>query len=90
MSRETLITGGPNNMDLMMSLFSTQKQPHFVFFSTPQGETLKMRIRGLDQEDESGESWNITALVELPGPLIMRTELLFYYSAKNRRGHINI
>ncbi len=89
MSRE-VITGGPNNMSLMMSLFSTEEQPYFVFFSTTSGETLKMQIRGLVQEDGSGESWNVTAAMELPGPLILRTEVKFYYSAKFRRGTLNI
>lgn len=87
------IVGGPGKFDIMVSLFEgNPENRHTVEFTlettygpNPLTTKLKVAVTGVQQEDGSGESWNISGWVS-NGP---RAHFKCYYSSRNRHGNFS-
>jgi hypothetical protein len=90
MIRETDVTGGPSEQQMMFSLFRPADgngSLHFAVTFTPRGGgSVTVLVNRLEREDGSGRSWNIEGfLIDEKGRWL---SMKGYYSSKKRIGHI--
>lgn len=86
------VAQGPSKFDLMTSLFEVNSQTHkWVTFHARWGHDIRektfpiqARIIGVEQEDGSGESWNITFCDQ------SNRFGTGYYSTKTRKGVLEL
>lgn len=79
------ITGGPSKFDLMVSLFEGNPKVRKTVSFKLEGlrREIQVAITGVQQEDGSGESWNIEGWVMGE----FRANVKAYYSSRSRSGH---
>lgn len=79
------IVNGPSKFELMMSCF-TGKEVRFQLEAPPDGSPTQSIFGmwiGIEPEDGSGESWNISFRSSRP---VSNMTIKGYYSSKNRSG----
>jgi hypothetical protein len=91
MIRETDVTGGPSEQQLMFSLFrpaDANNSLHFAVTFTPRDDaSITVLINRLEREDGSGRSWNIEGFIICPHGG-RSYKMKGYYSSRKRTGHI--
>lgn len=81
------VVGGPNKFDLMTSLFDGNKKPRRTVELQLKGACtpITVAITMVEQEDGSGESWNIKGYItDHPRNFNIKA----YYSSSRQKGYI--
>ena len=76
------VVGGPSKFDLMLSLFDGNKQPRRTVEFQLEGvrDTITAGITMVQQEDGSGESWNVEGWTTF--------NIKAYYCTRDRKGYL--
>ena len=102
MSKTIQITSGPSREELFdgLRLFSEKRQVGFLIVDNGRQMTLPTIMQSIQAEDGSGQSWNISIIVEVKDLLALSlpvnvkqvfaghksVRIKAYYSSKNRKG----
>ncbi|MFA5229931.1 MAG: hypothetical protein WC422_00410 [Candidatus Paceibacterota bacterium] len=81
--KQVSLENGPGKFEIMLSLFDKKE----IAFTLCGGHVLGVRITSVQEEDGSGESWNLEG--RLTGQFASQS-FRAYYSTKRNKGSITL